>query len=137
MKHFKLLCALTFGGLLVAGAALAAHHSVAAQYDLDKPIEFSGTVVKMEFVNPHSMLHLEVTNPDGTKTVWKFQTGAIGSLRRLGLVRSTAEGGLKSGDQVTASGFAARSGNPMGMLKVLRMPTGRVITTWSGDANGN
>ena len=39
--------------------------------------------------------------------------------------------------QMTASGFAARSGNPMGMLKVLRMPTGRVITTWTGDANGN
>jgi hypothetical protein len=58
-------------------------------------------------------------------------------VRRLGLARSSAEGGLKTGDHVTASGFAARSGNPMGMLKVLRMPTGRVITTWTGDANGN
>ncbi len=135
MKHSRLF--LTVCGFLLAAVPALAHHSVAAQYDLDKPIEFSGTVVKMEFVNPHSMLHLEVTNPDGTKTIWKFQTGAIGTLRRLGLARSSAEGGLKSGDQVTAAGFAARSGNPMGMLKVLRMPTGRVITTWSGDPNGN
>jgi hypothetical protein len=110
---------------------------VAAEYDLDKPIEFSGTVVRMEFVNPHSMLVLEVTNPDGSKTIWKFQAGAITTLRRLGLVKPSAEGGLKAGDQVTASGFAARSGNPQGMLKQLRMPTGRVITTWSGDANNN
>jgi uncharacterized protein DUF6152 len=137
MKQYKLFWALTVCGWLVAAATALAHHAVAAQYDLDKPIEFSGTVVRMEFVNPHSMLHLEVTNPDGSKTVWKFQTGAIGTLRRLGLVRSSADGGLKAGDKVTASGFAARSGNAMGMLKVLRMPTGRVITTWSGDPNDN
>jgi hypothetical protein len=135
MKHKLLL--LTLSAWLAMAAVAMAHHSVAAQYDLDKPIEFTGTVVKMEFVNPHSMLHLEVTNPDGTKTIWKFQTGAIGTLKKLGLARSTSEGGLKAGDTVTASGFAARSGNPMGMLKVLRMSTGRVITTWTGDANGN
>ena len=137
MKHNRLIYALAIGGLLVAAGSARAHHSVAAEYDLDKPIEFSGTVVRMEFVNPHSMLVLEVTNPDGSKTVWRFQTGAITTLRRLGLVKPSAEGGLKAGDQVTASGFAARSGNPQGMLKQLKMPTGQVITTWSGDANNN
>jgi hypothetical protein len=137
MSNRTLCPALTVSLWLLAAAGVLAHHSVAAEYDLDKPIEFSGTVVRMEFVNPHSMLVLEVTNPDGTKTIWRFQTGAITSLKRLGLVRSSAEGGIKAGDHVTASGFAARSGNPQGMLKQLRMPTGRVITTWSGDANGN
>ena len=137
MKNYTLMSVLVVCGWLMATGSALAHHAVAAQYDLDKPIEFSGTVVRMEFVNPHSMLHLEVTDPDGTKTIWMFQTGAIGTLRRLGLVRSSAEGGLKPGDHVTASGFAARSGNPMGMLKELRMPTGRVITTWSGDPNNN
>ena len=137
MKNYTLMSVLVICGWLAAAGSALAHHAVAAQYDLDKPIEFSGTVVRMEFVNPHSMLHLEVTNPDGTKTIWMFQTGAIQTLRRLGLVRSSADGGLKPGDQVTASGFAARSGNPMGMLKELRMPTGRVITTWSGDPNNN
>lgn len=137
MKYYRLFCALTVCGLLMASGPAVAHHSVNAQYDFDKPIEFEGAVVRMEFVNPHSMLHLEVTNADGSKTVWKFQSGAIGALRRLGLVRSSAEGGLKPGDTVTASGFAARNGNPMGFLKTLKMPDGRVITTWFGDPNGN
>lgn len=137
MKHDRLFCALTVCGLLMAAAPAVAHHSVNAQYDFDKPIEFEGVVVKIEFVNPHSMLHLEVANPDGTKTVWKFQSGAIGALRRLGLVRSGAEGGLKAGQMVTASGYAARNGTPMGFLKVLKMPDGRMITTWFGDPNGN
>ena len=137
MSNQRLLPALTVSLWLLAAGGVLAHHSVAAEYDLDKPIEFSGTVVRIEFVNPHSMLVLEVTNPDGTKTVWRFQTGAVGTLKRLGLVRSSAEDGIKAGDHVTASGFAARSGNPQGMLKQLKMPTGRVITTWSGDANGN
>ena len=55
-----------------------AHHAVQAQHDFDKPIEFRGPIVKVEFVNPHSMLYIEVTNNDGSKTVWKFQSGAIG-----------------------------------------------------------
>ena len=136
MKH-RFSCALSMCGLLAVTVPAHAHHSAAAEFDLDKPIEFSGTLVKVEIVNPHSVLHVQVTNPDGSKTVWKFQTGAINTLRRLGLVRSSAEGGLKTGDAVTASGFAARSGNPMGLLKVLRLPGGRVITTWSGDPNVN
>ncbi len=134
---FRYLGALTLFGALGFVVPVAAHHAVNAQYDMDKPIEFEGALVRAEFVNPHSMLHLEVTNADGTKTVWKFQSGAIGALRRLGLIRSSAEGGLKVGDRVTATGFAARNGNPMGFLKTLKMPDGRVITTWFGDPNGN
>ena len=134
---FRVFAALTICGALGVVVPVAAHHAVNAQYDMDKPIQFEGALVRTEFVNPHSMLHLEVTNADGTKTVWKFQSGAIGALRRLGLIRSSAEGGLKVGDRVTATGFAARNGNPMGFLKTLKMPDGRVITTWFGDPNGN
>jgi len=137
MNFFKVCGALVVFGWVMAAVPAGAHHSVNAQYDFDKPIEFKGAVVKMEFVNPHSMLHLEVENADGTKTVWKFQSGAIGALRRLGLLRSGAEGGLKTGQIVTASGYAARNGTPMGFLKVLKMPDGRMITTWFGDPNGN
>jgi hypothetical protein len=135
--NYHRLFGLAICGLLMAAVPVVAHHAVQAQYDFDKPIEFQGPVVKMEFVNPHSMLYLEVTNADGSKTVWKFQSGAIGTLRNLGLLKSSAEGGLKPGQIVTATGFAARNGNPMGFLKTLKMPDGRVITTWFGDPNGN
>jgi len=134
----RFISALAICGLLVFGAVPArAHHAVQAQYDFDKPIEFRGPIVKMEFVNPHSMLYIEVTKPDGSKTVWKFQSGAIGTLRNLGLLKKSSEGGLKTGDVVTATGFAARNGNPMGFMKSLTMPDGHVIVTWFGDPNGN
>ena len=133
----SIFVALTLCGAFFLVIPVGAHHAVAAQYDMNKPIEFEGAILQTEFVNPHSMLHLEVTNPDGTKTVWKFQSGAIGTLRRLGLIRSSADGGLKVGDRVTATGYAARNGAPMGFLRTLKMPDGRVITTWFGDPNGN
>ena len=134
---FRMFQALMVGAALLLVVPVSAHHAVAAQYDMGKPIEFEGAILLAEFVNPHSMLHIEVTNPDGTKTVWKFQSGAIGTLRRLGLIRSSADGGLKVGDVVTATGYAARNGTPMGFLRSLKMPDGRLITTWFGDPNGN
>ena len=62
----------------MAAVPVAAHHALAAQYDMDKPIEITGTLKKMEFINPHSMLHLDVKNPNGTVTTWVFQTTNAG-----------------------------------------------------------
>ena len=123
------------GLLLTAGPALA-HHAVAAQYDMDKPIELTGTLKKMEFVNPHSMLHLEVTSPDGAKTVWIFQTTNAGTLRTRGLARS-GPGSLEPGATYTVKGYPARNGNPMGFLKTLVFPDKKELTFWFGDPNGN
>ncbi len=100
---------------------VAAHHALAAQYDMDKPIEITGTLKKMEFINPHSMLHLDVTNPDGTMTTWVFQTTNAGTLRNRGLARS-GPGSLEAGANYTVKGYAARNGNPMGFLRVARLP---------------
>jgi len=128
--------ALAFCGLLLAAWPVAAHHAVAAQYDMDKPGEWTGTLKKMEFINPHSMLHLEVTNPDGTKTEWVFQTTAVGALRQRGLAR-TGPGSLEIGAKYSVKGFSARNGNPMGFMKTLVFPDGKEVLFWFGDANGN
>ena len=77
-----------FFGLLLAAMPAMAHHSVASEYDLTKPVDFTGTLVQMEWINPHAMLHLEVTNKDNSKTVWIFQTTAAGALRQKGLARA-------------------------------------------------
>ena len=123
-------------GLMVASVPALAHHAVAAQYDMDKPGELTGTLKKMEFINPHSMLHLEVTNPDGTKTVWIFQTTAVAPLRQRGLARS-GPGALEPGATYTVKGFAARNGNPMGFMRTLVFPDKRELVFWFGDPNGN
>ena len=133
---YKLLGALAVCGLLLTAVPAVAHHAVQAQYDFDKPIDFTGTLVKMEWINPHSMMHLEVTNKDGSKTEWIFQTTAAGTLRQRGLGRAS-EGGFEVGKTYTALGFAARNGHPMGFLREVTMPDGRHITMWFGDPNGN
>ena len=120
----------------VAAAPALAHHAVAAQYDMQKPIEITGTLKKMEFINPHSMLHLEVTNTDGTKVDWVFQTTNAGTLRNRGLARS-GPGSLEQGAKYTVKGYAARNGNPMGFLRTLVFPDGREMVFWFGDPNGN
>jgi hypothetical protein len=123
-------------GLMLAGGPALAHHAVAAQYDMNKPIEITGSLKKMEFINPHSMLHLEVTNPDGTKVDWVFQTTNAGTLRNRGLARS-GPGSLETGAKYTVKGYAARNGNPMGFLRTLVFPDGREMVFWFGDPNGN
>ena len=128
---YRCFGALAVCGVLLAGVPVIAHHALQAQYDFEKPFEFEGVLVKMEYVNPHSMMHLEVTAADGSKTVWIFQMEAAGNLRRRGLARE-----LKVGDTYAATGFAARNGKSMGFLKTLKMPDGRMLTMWFGDPNG-
>jgi hypothetical protein len=118
-------------GLCVAAVPLAAHHALAAQYDMDKPIEITGTLNKMEFINPHSMLHLDVKGNDGKVTTWVFQTTNAGSLRSRGLARNA----MVQGATYTVKGFAARNGNPMGFLRVLVFPDQKEMTFWFGDPN--
>ena len=128
--------ALAFCGVLMAAWPAIAHHAVAAQYDMDKQGEWTGTLKKMEFINPHSMLHLDVKGADGSVTEWVFQTTNSGTLRTKGLAR-TGPGSLEIGAKYTVKGFAARNGNPMGFLRVLVFPDGKELTFWFGDPNGN
>jgi hypothetical protein len=82
-------------------------------------------------VQPHSLVHLEVTNADGTKTEWIFET----VLPRQ-LARAPKDGGMEIGQTYTVDGFAAKNGKPMGFLKTVTFPDGKSVTTWFGDPNG-
>lgn len=132
-KHWGALA--VFCGLLLVALPALAHHSVASEYDLTKSIDLKGTLVQMEWINPHCMLHLEVTNADGSKTTWIFQTTAASALRQKGLARAE-NGGLSVGMQLEISGYASKNGAARGYIKTLKMPDGRVITVWYGDPNG-
>ena len=126
---FALLTALIFAG------AASAHHSVQSQFDIHKTVTVSGTVSKIEWINPHSYLTLNVKDASGNVQKWAFELGGAGALRRAGMSRAD-RGGLKPGDEVTATALAARDGSNSGFLQELKVGDGRVFK-FATDANGN
>jgi hypothetical protein len=121
-------------GLALAGPVLA-HHSIQSQFDIHKTVSISGTVAKVEWINPHSYLTVNVKGADGTVLKWAFEMGAAGTLRRSGLSRAD-RGGLKAGDEVTIQALPARDGSNSGLLQELKIVDGRVFK-FGADAAGN
>ncbi len=125
--------AVAVGGLMLAGATLQAHHSLAGVYDMKGEKEVTGTLEKIQFVNPHGSLTIDVKNADGTTTAWKFTTGSATTLAERGIGKSS--GLLKPGDTITAKFIPARNGDPLGFLKSVTLPDGKVIAISNGNPN--
>jgi hypothetical protein len=121
-------------GLVLAGPA-SAHHSVQAQFDVHKTFTITGTVSKVEWINPHSYLTLNVMDAEGKVQRWAFELAAPGVLRRAGMSRED-RGGLKPGDEITVTGLASKDGSNTGWLQELKLSDGRVIKLVTGP-NGN
>jgi hypothetical protein len=112
-----------------------AHHAVQAQFDVNKTFTVTGTVSKIEFINPHSYLTLNVKDANGNTQKWAFELAAVAVLRRAGVSRAD-QGGLKPGDVVTVTGLASKDGSNSGWIQELKFPDGRVIKLVTGP-NGN
>jgi len=103
----KLFAVCAAAALIAAGARTAsAHHSFAAEFDANAPVSLHGTITKMEWINPHSWIHMDVKNPDGTVTEWMIEGGTPNTLFRRGFTREA----VKAGMEITVEGYRAKGG---------------------------
>ena len=117
-------------GMLLAAAPLWGHHSFSAEFDASRPLKLHGTVTQWELVNPHSWIHLDVKNEDGTVTNWMIEGGSPNALLRLGFTRDS----LPPGTEIVVEGYQSKDHQNIGVGKNITYPDGRRMLM-GGSAN--
>jgi hypothetical protein len=107
----------------VAAAPVIAHHSFAAEFDAKKPVKMTGTVVKMEWINPHSWIHIDVKKTDGTVERWMVEGGAPNALLRRGWNKKS----LPEGTEIIVEGFQAKDGSHRANGRDITFPDGKKL----------
>lgn len=121
MRAERIAAAACAGLLLGALAAPArAHHAFGAEFDADRPVRLEGTVTRMEWINPHAWIHLDVTRPDGTVEKWMIEGGPPNSLVRRGFTKDS----LEAGTEIVVDGYQAIDGSNRANGRDLTLPDG-------------
>ena len=121
--RMTLVVVLTGAGLLGGAVSAAAHHAFAAEFDAKKPISLRGTVARMEWINPHTWIHLDVKKADGTVERWMIEGGPPNALYRRGFTKDS----LPVGAQIVVEGFRAKDGSMRGNGRDITFADGRKL----------
>ena len=121
--RMKLIFGLATAGLIVAATPLRAHHAFAAEFDAKKPVHLQGTVTKMEWINPHAWIHIDVKKPDGKMEQWMIEGGTPNTLFRRGFTKTS----LMPGTAIVVDGYQAKDGSQKANGRDLTLPDGRKL----------
>jgi hypothetical protein len=120
-------------GLLLAAVPVMAHHSFAAEFDSNKPLKLTGTVTKIEWMNPHAYFYIDVKDASGKVTNWGLEMGSPNGLMRQGWTRNS----MKIGDEITVEGSAAKDGSNIGNARSVTLTGGQRLFAASSQAPAN
>ena len=119
----KLMVAVGVAGLFAIAAPAWAHHAFAAEFDAKKPVHLEGTLTKVELINPHSWIHLDVTGPDGKVTSWMVEAGSPNVLLRRGFNKNT----IAIGTKVVVEGYQSKDGSDRANGRDITLPNGQKL----------
>ena len=129
MKTFMRPSAFVCLSLFLGASIATAHHAVQAQFDVNDVQSFTGTMTKVELINPHPYFHLDVAMPDGGIVNWSIESVALNALRRMGLIKQ-----LQVGLEYTVEYNPARNGETLGLMTAITLPNGNRLLMRSRDA---